>query len=115
MEDSVAYSLAGEVRYSCPLEFLDPSFYLHHLESRVIGCLTDQKYSLSIAADTDKHYKPPSSSSTPQDLTSDSSHEGLNLLSSLSIGGNDLLGSSLYTSGIVASYAGKVHLPLLSR
>jgi hypothetical protein len=79
--------------------------YLSFLESRVIGCLTDEKYLLSIAADTDKHYKPPPSSSSPEES---SPHEGLNLLASLSIGGNDLLSSSLYTSGIVASYAGKV-------
>ena len=35
---------------------------------------------------------------------------GLNLLYSLSIGGNDLLSSSLYTAGICASYGGKVWL-----
>jgi hypothetical protein len=73
----------------------------------VIGCTTDEQYQLSIAADTEKHYRPPIDSTGTASHSED--HQGnLNLLSSLSIGGNDLLGSSLYTSGIVASYAGKV-------
>jgi hypothetical protein len=73
------------------------------IETRVIGCTTDEKYHLSIAADTEKSYRPLSNGSPPED------HQGnLNLLYSLSIGGNDLLSSSLYTAGIVASYAGKV-------
>lgn len=124
MDVLVVYFLVGEVKKPFSIEFSLFSLYFYYnffdfyssfslfllikiiLETRVIACRTNKIHHHHIAADTDKLYKPPHHIH----LNDTNKHEGLNLLYSLSIGGNDLLGSSLYTAGIVAAYAGKVIL-----
>jgi hypothetical protein len=74
-------------------------------DTRVIAC----KHSLGSGHETvaDTHEK---SLITKNKYFMNRHHLGLGTLFSLSIGGNDLLSSSLYTAGICATYSGKVNI-----
>jgi hypothetical protein len=72
--------------------------------TRVIGCYHSFDKGNQTILDTDKMHK-----YEGKWHPFERHRLGLNTLFSLSIGGNDLLSSSLYTAGICATYGGKVN------